>query len=134
MVGVRIGQLAEQAGTTVKALRFYERVGLLPAPSRSSSGYRQYDATALDRLRFIGAAKAAGLSLAEIAGVLTARERSGPPCAHVTTLLDAHAGDLDRRIAELTALRAEVQRLRERARTLDPADCGDDATCHVLHG
>lgn len=134
MAGVRIGQLAEQAGTTVKALRFYERVGLLPAPSRTSGGYREYDASALDRLRFLKAAKAAGLTLGEIAGVLAARERAGPPCAHVTALLDAHAGDLDRRIGELTRLRAEVQRLRDRARTLDPADCGDDATCHVLHG
>ena len=129
---MRIGQLAERAGMTAKALRFYEQTGLLPAPHRTPSGYRDYDETALDRLRFIKGAQAAGLTLAEITEVIAAREHTGSPCAHVAALLDARAADLDARIAELHGLRAEVQRLRDRATTLDPAACGVDKICHVI--
>lgn len=129
---MRIGQLADQASTTAKTIRFYERTRLLPEPQRTPAGYRDYDDTALGRLRFIRAAQAAGLTLAEIAEVIAAREHTGPPCSHVTALLDEHAADLDRRLAELTALRDEIQRLRDRATTLDPADCGDETVCHVI--
>ena len=129
---MRIGELAERAGTTAKALRFYEQAGLLPAPCRTPSGYRDYDDTALDRLRFVKSAQAAGLTLAEVADVIAARERTGPPCQHVAALLDARAADLDARIAELHALREEVQRLRDRAAALDPAACGEQEICHVI--
>ncbi len=86
----------------------------------------------LDRLAFVRAAQAAGLSLAEIHEVIAIRDDTGPPCEHVAALLDAHAFDLDARIAELTALREDVRRLCERARHLDPASCADGAVCHVI--
>lgn len=129
---MRIGELAEPAGTTTKTLRFYEQAGLLPEPNRTPSGYRDYDAGVLDLLAFVKAAQAAGLTLAEIREIVHVREAHGPPCGHVAALLDAHAADLDRRIAELTALRGEVGRLRVRACGLDPAACGDAAVCHVI--
>jgi DNA-binding transcriptional MerR regulator len=53
---MRIGQVAEAVGMTTKALRYYERVGLLPEPDRTDSGYRDYSAVVFDRLRFIRAA------------------------------------------------------------------------------
>ncbi|SNR82517.1 heavy metal-responsive transcriptional regulator [Blastococcus mobilis] len=129
---MRIGELAEHAGLTVKTIRFYEQAGVLPEPERRPSGYRDYDDSAVARLRFVKAAQAAGLSLAEIREVIAVRDRNGPPCRHVTDLLNAHAADLDRRIAELTALRDEVRRLRDRADGLDPAGCEDAAVCHVI--
>ena len=129
---MRIGELAQKAGTTTKTLRFYERAGLLPEPQRTLSGYRDYDDAALDRLTPVRAAQAAGLSLAEIREVIAVREDTGPPCRHVAALLDAHAADLDTRIAKLTALRADVQRLQARARHLDPAACTDGAVCRVI--
>lgn len=129
---MRIGELAERAGVTTKALRFYEQAGVLPAPARTTAGYRDYDQTVLARLRFVRAAQAAGLTLAEIHTVITVREDQGAPCEHVTALLDRHAAALDQRIAELEATRAEVRRLQERAAMLDPATCSDDAVCHVF--
>ena len=129
---MRIGELAQRAGTTTKTLRFYEHAGLLPEPQRTAAGYRDYNEGVLDRLRFVKAAQAAGLTLAEVRDVIAAREDTGPPCAHVTALLDAHAVDLDQRIAELTALRDEVDRLRQRARGLDPAACPAHGVCHVI--
>jgi MerR family copper efflux transcriptional regulator len=59
-VPVRIGELAAEAGITVKALRFYERAGVLPERQRRSSGYRDYNEAALTRLRFIKAAQPPG--------------------------------------------------------------------------
>ncbi len=129
---MRIGELARRAGTSARTLRFYEQAGLLPAPLRTPSGYRDYDDAAVDRLAFVRAAQAAGLTLAEIREVVAVREAQGPPCAHVVGLLDRHADELDARIAELEATRAEVRRLRERAATLDPAACVDADVCNVL--
>ena len=120
------------AGVTAKALRFYEQAGVLPAPARAASGYRDYDVTALARIRFVKAAQATGLTLAEIRQVLAVRDALGPPCEHVRAVLDQHAADLDARIKDLTAARADVQRLRDRATGLDPAACGADAVCHVI--
>ena len=129
---MRIGDLAAKAGVTTKALRFYEQSGVLTPPARTGSGYRDYDDAALARLRFVKAAQAAGLTLAEIREVVAVREAKGPPCEHVAALLDRHAADLDARSADLRTARAEVRRLRDRAHGLDPAACGDDAVCHVI--
>lgn len=129
---MKIGEVAQRAGTTTKTLRFYEDAGLLPEPERTAAGYRDYDGAVLDRLRFVKAAQAAGLTLGEIRDVIAARELTGPPCEHVSALLDAHATELDRRIAELESLRREVNRLRQRARGLDPAGCTSDGVCHVI--
>ncbi len=129
---MRIGELAGRAGLTTKALRFYEQAGVLPGPDRTSSGYRDYDDTALTRLRFVRAAQGAGLTLAEIRAVIEVRDDEGPPCAHVTALLDQHAAALDRRIAELEATRTEVRRLRKRADALDSATCRGEGVCHVI--
>lgn len=129
---MRIGELAHRTGTTTKALRFYEQEGLLPAPERTPAGYRDYDESVVDRLQFVKAAQASGLTLAEIRNVIDARESTGPPCEHVIALLDAHAKELDERIAALTALRGQVQGLRERAEGLDPAGCTADDICHVI--
>lgn len=127
-----IGDLASRTGLTVKTLRFYETVGILPETARLPSGYRHYDDSALARLRFVKAAQAAGLTLAEIRQVVALREGAGPPCQHVTDLLSAHAADLDRRIAELTSLRDDIALLRARAATLDPAACDAGSVCHVI--
>ena len=129
---MRIGALAQQAGVSAKTLRFYEQAGVLPEPSRTPAGYRDYDGRALARLRFVKAAQAAGLTLAEIVQVVAVRDAEGPPCGHVVALLDRHASDLDVRIAELGATRTEVQRLLDRAAALDPADCTADCVCHVI--
>ena len=131
-MAVRIGELAQRSGLTTRTLRFYEHAGVLAQPGRGPSGYRDYDETALTRLNFIRAAQSAGLTLTEVRDVIAIREGNGPPCGHVTALLDRHLHDLQERIRELTAMRNEVRRLRQRADTLDPADCTDDDICHVI--
>ncbi len=129
---MRIGDLANRAGLTVKTLRFYEQAGVLPAAARLPSGYRNFDDSALSRLRFVKGAQAAGLTLTEIRQVIALRDNDGPPCQHVIGLLDAHAADLDRRIAELTLLREDITHLQDRANMLDPAACDPTGVCHII--
>jgi MerR family transcriptional regulator, copper efflux regulator len=125
---MRIGELAEQAGISTKAIRSYEQVGILAPPARTASGYRAYDQAALDqaaldRLGFVRAAQAVGLTLGEIRQVIAFRDDGQAPCAHVTELLQRRAADLEVRIRQLQQLRRELRRLAERAATLDPEEC-----------
>jgi len=129
---MRISELADQAGVTSKTLRYYERIGVLPAPSRSTSGYRDYRAEALDRLGFIRAGQAVGLSLGEIRQVVALRERGDTPCDHVYQLLQRRTAELDERIDELQALRRDLRALTKRARRLDPTNCNPRGVCHLI--
>jgi DNA-binding transcriptional MerR regulator len=130
---MRIGQVAARAGVTTRALRYYERVGLLAEAARTDSGYRHYPPAVLDRLRFIRAAQAVGLTLGEIKGIIGFREHSSPPCAHVLELIEGRAADLDRRISELAQLRDELRQLATRGRALSPDACSPDLVCHILN-
>lgn len=132
MAAMRIGELAARAGVTAKAIRHYERVGVLPPPRRTDAGYRDYGEGALARLAFVRAAKAVGLTLGEIREVIAFRERGEAPCAHVLALIERRAAELSQRIAALERLRQELRELAERGRALDPADCAPDAVCHVI--
>lgn len=132
--GLRIGELAERSGLTAKTLRFYEQARVLPEPGREKSGHRDYDEDAVARLAFVKAAQAAGLTLSEIRRVIAVRRQEGAPRGHVATLLDAHAAELDRRIADLMALRDQVLRLRERSTGRDPSQCSATTVCDVIPG
>ena len=129
---MRIGELAEKAGISTKAIRYYEQVGILTPPARTPSGYRAYDPSALGRLEFVRAAQAVGLTLGEIRQIIAFRDGGQAPCAHVTDLLQRHAIDLDRRIRELQQLRGELRQLAERAATLDPEQCPPERICHII--
>jgi MerR family transcriptional regulator, copper efflux regulator len=129
---MRIGVLAATAGLTAKTLRFYEQAGLLPAPPRTSAGYRDYPPETTGRLAFIRDAQAAGLTLAEIRSILAIRDDGHAPCRHVTRLIDQHLAQVDERITELTQTRAALTDLRRRAAATDPADCDDTGICSIL--
>ncbi|MGV9386444.1 heavy metal-responsive transcriptional regulator [Nonomuraea sp. NPDC003707] len=129
---MRIGDLAAGAGVTAKTIRFYEQAGLLPDPPRTSAGYRDYPPAARERLAFIRDAQTAGLTLAEIRGVLAIRDAGQPPCRHVSTLIETHLEQVEQRIAELLATRTALQGLHQRARDVDPAECGPEGICRIL--
>src|SRR5690349_9870822 len=100
-----IRELARLAGVSTKAIRYYESVGLLPRPTRAANNYRQYSPVAVARLRFISSARALGFSVADIAGFLHARDDNELPCWRVLDALDQRIDALDRRIADLLAIR-----------------------------
>ena len=106
--GLRVGQLAEAVGATGDTIRYYERAGLLPAPGRTASGYRAYDDSAVDRLRFIQGAQRLGLRLADIRDLLAVRDTGSCPCGPAEDLLARRLAEVDAQIAALTALRREM--------------------------
>lgn len=129
---MRIGDLATAAEIPPETVRYYEKRGLLAVPERSANGYRSYDDTALNQLRFIRVAQAAGLTLAEIRSVIELRGDGAAPCSHVEALLSDKLAEVRERQRQLAALEYELVRLVERSATLDPADCGPDDVCHIL--
>ena len=129
---MRIGELAEAAGTTTKTLRFYEDQGLLPPAERTPGGYRDYTTESLTRIDFIHRGQAAGLSLAQIRQVLDIRDHGHAPCGHVRDLLDARLIDIDQQITQLTALRDNIAALRDDAAEPDPDTCSPDQVCRYL--
>lgn len=130
---MRIGELADRSGFPTRTIRYYERRGLLPEPARDPNGYRRYEPDITDRLRFIANAQAAGLTLAEISGVLDIRDTGTAPCGHVTDLLTAKQRAIRGQLERLRALDAELRSLIERSNRLDPADCESGDICHILH-
>ena len=131
MTAMRIGALATASGATTKTIRFYEQAGLLPVPPRTPAGYRDYPPQAPARLAFIRSAQAAGLSLAEIRGILAIRDHGEPPCTHVTALLRAHLNQTEQRLAELTATQAILRDLLAIAAATDPDAC-TGSICRIL--
>ena len=129
---MKIGELASAVGLPTRTIRFYEKRHLLPEPQRQANGYRVYTQDSVDRVQFIRRAQAAGLTLAEISGVLEVRAEGGPPCEHVTTLLESKLDDVDRRITELCLLQGDLTRLIDRSRQLNPAQCDESSICHIL--
>ncbi len=121
----RIGELAAELGLNPKTIRYYEAIGLLPAPQRTPAGYRLYAAADRERLRFIIKAKAIGLALEEIGEILALRREGAQPCAHVRTLLDRKLAAVDRQMRALAEFRQVLAALREgAAETTARADAG----------
>lgn len=129
---MRIGELAKTTGTTPKTLRFYEDSGLLSPAGRTAAGYRQFTSDAVDRLNFIRRGRAAGLTLAQIREVIELRNAGATPCRHVKDLLNSRLADLDRKIAQLQALRETVTQLQDAASTADPNACPPQDVCRYL--
>ena len=111
MSQLTVSKLAEGAGISADAVRYYERIGLLPAPERSQSGYRLYDADAVDRLRFIKRAQRLGLRLEEIGELLEIQERGLCPCGHTRSLLEGRARQLEAEMAAMAQLHADIERM-----------------------
>lgn len=129
---MRIGELAQRAGATTKAIRYYETLGLLPQPDRTPSDYRDYGADAIERVRFIKDAQAGGLTLTEIRSLVELKTAGQTTCEHTIELLRRHLTDIDTQITQLDAARSSLAALAERAATLDHADCTDPHRCHVI--
>ncbi len=126
---MRIGEVARRAGVRVSLIRYYEDIGLLPRAERSANGYRAYDRSACDRLRFVKAAQAVGFSLGEIREIVAFRDRGEEPCAHVLDLVERRTREIGDRIAALERMRGDLHRLSSRARS-GPRHNG--AYCHLI--
>ena len=129
---MRIGKLAQHSGVEPSTIRYYERIGLLPAPARSDSGYRDYGDEAATRLSFIRAAQTVGFSLGEIRETLAFRDRGEAPCRHVAAVIERNAAELRERIAVLQDMQRDLERLAKKARAMSPEDASEAAFCHII--
>jgi DNA-binding transcriptional MerR regulator len=109
---VRIGEVARQSGVTVDTVRFYERVGVLPPPERRPSGYRDYASDTIERIRLTRELQAIGFTLTDVVDALAAHDAGGATCESERWRLDAVLDRVDRKLAELDALRRRILEAR----------------------
>ena len=107
----RIGQVAEHAGVTVEAIRFYESQALIPEPPRSESGYRQYNSETIRRVRFIQRAKELGFSLKDIHALLTLRNEPSATCGDVKARALQKIAEVDEKALDLARIRRALTNL-----------------------
>jgi Cd(II)/Pb(II)-responsive transcriptional regulator len=123
--GMKIGELAQAVHCPVETVRYYEREGLLPAPTRSSGNYRLYSAHHVECLRFVRHCRSLDMTHNEIRTLLAFRDDPEKKCDQVNALLDEHIGHVARRIRELRALERELKKLRGQCGTgRSVRDCG----------
>lgn len=103
-----IGKLSQEADIPTHTIRYYERLGLIPAPFRADNNYRVYSEEHKKRLGFIQKAKRFGLSLEEIKTLVDIRGDRGMPCEEVRKLVKMHLQELDDRIQNMIAFRDEL--------------------------
>ncbi|RZL92277.1 MAG: Cu(I)-responsive transcriptional regulator, partial [Variovorax sp.] len=106
-----IGIAASRSGVSAKMVRHYESLGLLPAIDRTQAGYRRYTEREVHTLRFIRRARDLGFSMAETAELLRLWQDRERTSAGVRRIAQRHVEDLERKIAELTAMRRTLERL-----------------------
>jgi MerR family copper efflux transcriptional regulator len=120
---MNIGEIAARSGMPPKTIRYYESVGLIPEARRTDGGYRVYDVRDLRILRFIHRARDLGFSVKDVGELLALWRDPHRSSAEVKDLARAHVADIDRKIAELRAMRRAVLDLMERCHGDERPDC-----------
>jgi DNA-binding transcriptional MerR regulator len=126
MDALTIGQLGRATDTKVETIRYYEKIGLLPAPRRTTGNYRSYAAEHLQRLSFIRRTRELGFAIEDVRELLKLAAYGERPCEEVDRLVAHHLEATQRKIEALTRLRRELRH------TLDSCKGGRIAECRVI--
>lgn len=118
-----ISQAARLSGVAAKTIRYYEGVGLIPAATRSDSGYRLYDDRAIHTLGFVKRARDLGFSIEQITDLLALWQDGDRASADVRALAKAHIAAIEQKIAELDSMRKTLAHLVHRCHGDDRPDC-----------
>lgn len=118
-----IGKLASATGMKVETIRYYEQIGLLPAPTRSAANYRTYEQEHLRRLSFIRRARGLGFSIDQVRELMGLADRRDQSCIAVDVIANQHRYAIARKIADLTALAGELDALIDSCSRNTVADC-----------
>jgi len=121
-----IGELSADTGVKIPTIRYYEGIGIIDPPPRTRGNQRRYGKAARERLRFIAHARAMGFPMDSLKSMLRIAGHKDAPCADLDALVRARLGDVDERIARLTALRAELTGM------LDSHHHGTVGECRVV--
>ena len=120
---MNIGEAARSSGVPAKTIRYYESIGLIPAASRSESGYRSFGRIDIDTLRFVQRARSLGFSVKDVARLLDLWRDRSRASSDVKALATEHVGEIDRKIAELRSMRDTLQHLAEQCHGDHRPDC-----------
>lgn len=148
---MKIGEISEKSGIPVETIRYYEKIGLLPAPERQDNGYRAYRQAHLDRLLFIKRCRGLDMAQDEIRQLIQLADNPDADCSDVDALLTRHLSHVRERLQELANLEATLERLQQacsHGRTVaecgilegltselgDPGDAGADNHIPGTHG
>lgn len=129
---LHIGQVAASAGVSVQAVRYYERLGLLPVPPRAPSGYRVYSSEIVKRLQFIRRALGLGFRLEEIREIVRTRFVGQSPCECVQRMLQRKLGEVEEQILNPARFRRQVRGLLAQAHTLPRRSHQATAICPLI--
>jgi MerR family transcriptional regulator, copper efflux regulator len=105
---MKIGELSVKSQVSIKTIRYYEEIGLLPVPDRTEGHFRLFPAETVSRLLFIKRLQVLGLSLQEIKDCLVVFDRGEMPCAELRVKLEGHIEMINQQIQEMTALRQQL--------------------------
>lgn len=120
---MNIGELARAAGTKAETIRYYERTGLLPVPPRTAGNYRDYSAVHLSRLIFTRRARDLGFSIEQIRALLDMADQKEQSCEAVDVIARQHLAAVKRKLADLSALRRELESMIGQCRHGTVAEC-----------
>ncbi|PIO97040.1 MerR family transcriptional regulator [Pleomorphomonas carboxyditropha] len=121
-----IGEAARITGVKVPTIRYYERIGLLPRPSRTESNRRAFDQEDLRRLAFIRHARELGFEIGAIRALLLLRDRRDQPCRNADAIAQARLEEIEARIAGLVTLKADLEAM------IESGPHGRVGECHVI--
>ena len=136
---MKIGELSRATGTNIETIRYYERIGLLPAPDRTAANYRSYTGAHRSRLSFVRHSRELGFTIEEIRSLLDLSDDPARDCGEADRIATAHLEQVEAKIAQLTLLREELTRIVGRCRGGIAADCrviealGDHSRCESPH-
>ncbi|SEI54400.1 transcriptional regulator, MerR family [Sphingobium sp. AP50] len=125
-MALTIGEMGKATSTKIETIRYYERIGLLPKPARTSSNYRNYGQAELGRLSFIRRSRDLGFSLDQVRALLGLSDDRSCDCAGIDRIANQHLVEVDRKIADLQALRRELKAV------IDSCDGGTVAECRIV--
>jgi Hg(II)-responsive transcriptional regulator len=125
-VAMRIGELAQRAEVNVQTLRYYERRGLLPAPTRRPSGYREYAPDTVSLVRFIKRAQELGFSLRDVGELIELRKNPARNRAAVRAVGVRKLADVAARIRRLTAMQRALEQL------VKACECAEATCCPII--
>lgn len=121
-----IGDLSKATSTKVETIRYYERIGLLAPPARTAGNYRAYGDTELGRLSFIRRARDLGFGIDQISALLSLSEKKKRSCKAIDAIARQHLADVDSKLADLMALRSELDSI------IRQCGCGTIANCRII--
>lgn len=125
-MAITIGDLARATGTKIETIRYYERIGLLAKPERTSGNYRAYSKAELERLSFVRRSRDLGFSLDQVRELLSLANDQDRDCAGIDHIASEHLKEVERKIADLNALRRELKNV------IDSCGGGPVAQCRII--